>query len=105
MPKDRERDWAIGEMADGSFCVMTVEEVCKWKAERDLFDRASDKLFIEGKDVADLSEEMVLVLGKFLKPEKENPIADDTLDLNSLSSEELNEIITAIGGEDDDAEA
>jgi hypothetical protein len=92
-------------MADGSICVMTVEEARKWMAERDLFDRAFDKLFIEGKDVADLSEEKVLVLGKFLKPEKENPIADDTLDLNSLSSEELNEIITAIGGEDDDAEA
>jgi hypothetical protein len=105
MPKDRERDWAIGEMTDGSFCVMTVEELRKWMAERDLFDRAFDKLFIEGKDVADLSEENVLVLGKFLKPEKENPIADDTLDLNSLSGEELNEIIAAIAGEDDDAEA
>ena len=105
MPKDRERDWAIGEMADGSICVMTVEEACKWMAD-DLFDRAFDKLFIEGKDVvADLSEAKVLLLGKLLKPEKENPIADDTLDLNSLSSEELNEIITAIGGEDDDAEA
>jgi hypothetical protein len=73
MPKDRfgnYRDWAIGEMADGSINIMTVEEARVAIAERDAFERAFDALW-DGSDVDDLSEDEQRALVKVLGGVKE----------------------------------
>jgi hypothetical protein len=64
MPRDRlgnERPWGIGEMADGSINVMTVEEARRWIAERAVFERAFDALLDSKEDNLSGDEPAALV--------------------------------------------
>jgi hypothetical protein len=61
MPKDRfgnDRDWGIGQRADGSICIMTMEEALLAIVKRDREEAAiADAMEqVNGEDLDDVSD-------------------------------------------------
>jgi hypothetical protein len=85
MPKDRlgnERDWAIGELADGTIDSVSLSEWPKKQAELLAYEKMWDQVW------------------KILNGEEDDQPTE--LDLDALTIDELNEIIAGLSEDDCD---